>query len=480
MEPQGLPPGPPAPPVKVTPAVSGSSRGSWISVFRFRRAWSRNTFRAMVYSQARRSLPSRNCPAERDGPEKGLLGQFLRYSAVPAQAQGGTAEAPGSIPHRCVQSPTGSLPSVCITAKGRICYKIRPFLFAEGSRPSGPPRKQLFYTSLREGGLSILLIRPHRRTPPRLPLGEAWGSVYSAGAHIMRPTPCTEKSRPAAGPAPIAISYFRHRFKVGSQARRSLSASLLGAEGMSVLLIEFQVKGDHVLHCGLRRGECAPLIAPAAVIPVGASVGVAPHVLRGIQGHAAALAKDPLFHIKFLLLFGRGAPLLCAPQDTPGYLTRNVQFYTGPRSFSQSGPGPPAKRQGRAPPPGLRKREESPAATRPEESHTPPAGSRPLPPGSGPEQNSPAPARPRRGAKRRVRVPFCRCSGEGTSSCSGGEGAALHQQIEQLKQAAVFHPAPSHHRYAAQDLPDGAGDHQVGVGVVGVGDLLMSTRRCPR
>lgn len=41
----------------------------------------------MVYSQARRSLPSRNCPAEADGPEKGLLGQFLRYSAVPAQAQ---------------------------------------------------------------------------------------------------------------------------------------------------------------------------------------------------------------------------------------------------------------------------------------------------------------------------------------------------------------------------------------------------------
>ena len=81
---------------------------------------------------------------------------------------------------------------------------------------------------------------------------------------------------------------------------------------MSVLLIKFQVKGDHVLHCGLRRGECAPLIAPAAVIPVGASVGVAPHVLGGIQGHAAALAKDPLFHIRFLLLFGRGAPLLCA------------------------------------------------------------------------------------------------------------------------------------------------------------------------
>ena len=90
------------------------------------------------------------------------------------------------------------------------------------------------------------------------------------------------------------------------------------------------------------------------------------------------------------------SPPLC-PQDTPGYLTRNVQFHTGPRSFSQSGPGPPAKRQGRTPPPGLRKREESPAATRPEESHTPPAGSRPLPPGSGPGQNSPAPARPRRG-----------------------------------------------------------------------------------
>jgi len=60
---------------------------------------------------------------------------------------------------------------------------------------------------------------------------------------------------------------------------------LLGAEGMSVLLIKFQVKGDHVLHCGLRRGECAPLIAPAAVIPVGASVGVAPHVLGGIPQH---------------------------------------------------------------------------------------------------------------------------------------------------------------------------------------------------
>lgn len=61
----------------------------------------------------------------------------------------------------------------------------------------------------------------------------------------------------------------------------------------------------------------------------------------------------------------------------------------------------------------------------------------------------------------------------------GGEGAALHQQIEQLKQAAVFHPAPSHHRYAAQDLPDGASDHQVGVGVVGGGGLVDEHQAVP-
>ena len=83
---------------------------------------------------------------------------------------------------------------------------------------------------------------PQKDAPTPSPLGEAWGSVYFAGAHIMRPTPCTEKSRPAAGPASIAISYFRHRFKVGSQARRSLSASSWGPKGCPFSSLNFRSK----------------------------------------------------------------------------------------------------------------------------------------------------------------------------------------------------------------------------------------------
>lgn len=137
----------------------------------------------------------------------------------------------------------GSLPSVCITAKGRICYKIRLFFVCGGLRPSGPPRKQLFLHLPQRGGpVHPVDPAPQKDAPTPSPLGEAWGSVYFAGAHIMRPTPCTEKSRPAAGRASIAISYFRHRFKVGSQARRSLSASSWGPKGCPFSSLNFRSK----------------------------------------------------------------------------------------------------------------------------------------------------------------------------------------------------------------------------------------------
>ena len=81
---------------------------------------------------------------------------------------------PGSIPHRCVQSPTGSLPSVCITAKGRICYKIRPFFVCGGLRPSGPPRKQLFLHLPQRGGpVHPVDPAPQKDAPTPSPLGDA-------------------------------------------------------------------------------------------------------------------------------------------------------------------------------------------------------------------------------------------------------------------------------------------------------------------
>ena len=153
---------------------------------------------------------------------------------------------------------SNGLPPLCLyIGQGADLLQDPPVFVCGGLRPSGPPRKQLFLHLPQRG--PVHPVDPaRRRTPPPSPLGEAWGScLFRRGAYHAPDTLHGEK--PASRrPASIAISYFRHRFKVGSQAAGASSCLLLGAEGMSVLLIKFQVKGDHVLHCGLRRGECAP------------------------------------------------------------------------------------------------------------------------------------------------------------------------------------------------------------------------------
>ena len=319
----------------------------------------------MVYSQARRSLLP-ELPGGADGPEKRSPGSVPPLFGCPGTGSGGTAEAPGSIPHRCPKS--NGLPPLCLyNGQGAdLLQDPSVFLFAEGSVRQGRPGSSCFYTSLREGGGPVHPVDPApQRTPPRLPpWGEAWGSVYFCRGAYHAPTPCTEKSRPAAGRASIAISYFRHRFKVGEPGPQEPLRLLLGPKGCPFSLIKFQVKGDHVLHCGLRRGECAPLIAPAAVIPVGASVGVAPHVLGGHPGACRSTGKRSALPYQVPPFVREG----CSPPLCPsGYAwIPDTECPVSYRAaiFSQSGPGPPAKRQGRTPPPGLRKREESPAGSR--------------------------------------------------------------------------------------------------------------------
>ena len=159
---------------------------------------------------------------------------------------------------------SNGLPPLCLYNGQGADLLQDPSVFCLRRAPSvrAAPEAAVFTPPSERGGLSILLIRPRRRTPPRLP---PWGRRGAPSISQGRISCARHPARRKAG-QPQALPQFPFP--------TSATASRWGA--------------------------------------VGASVGVAPHVLGGIQGHAAALAKDPLFHIRFLLLFGRGAPLLCA------------------------------------------------------------------------------------------------------------------------------------------------------------------------
>ena len=54
---------------------------------------------------------------------------------------------------------------------------------------------------------------------------------------------------------------------------------LLGAEGVAVLGVELQIKGDNIVHGGVGRGERPVLVAVAAVVLTGYAAGLGAFVL---------------------------------------------------------------------------------------------------------------------------------------------------------------------------------------------------------
>ena len=220
MEPQGLLPV--LQRLRQSDSLSGSSRGSWIrcSVS----AASGPGTRSGQWCTAR--------PAGRSPP-----GTARRSGRPGKRSPGSSSSAIRLSRHRLRRyrwklpevflidaSKVQRLPPLCLyNGQGADLLQDPPFLLQEGSVRQGRPGSSCFYTSLREGALSILLIRPAEGTPPTpSPLGRR-GLSISQGRISCARHPARRKSRPAAGRASIAISYFRHRFKVGEQARRSLS-----------------------------------------------------------------------------------------------------------------------------------------------------------------------------------------------------------------------------------------------------------------